>query len=125
MTDTSAGSSSQSSRIRPVAAIALAVIAVLLATMAVDAFWLHDRIFNTDAFVESLAPLPQDPAVSTAIATKTVEVLGASGTAEAKVAEVLPDRLAFLTPRVFDLVEEQVSPVPSVISPNSHSRMTT
>jgi len=108
MTDTSAGSSSQPSRTRPIAAIALAVIAVLLATMAVDAFWLHDRIFNTDAFVESLAPLPQDPAVSTAIATRTVEVLGSSGTAEARVAEVLPERLAFLTPRVFDLVEEQV-----------------
>ena len=108
MTDTTAASDSQSSRIRPIAAIALAVIAVLLATMAVDAFWLHERIFNNEQFVESLAPLPQDPAVSTAIATKTVEVLSASGTAEAKVAEVLPDRLAFLTPNVFDLVEEKV-----------------
>ena len=108
MTDTTAASDSQSSRIRPIAAIALAVIAVLLATMAVDAFWLHERIFNNEQFVESLAPLPQDPAVSIAIATKTVEVLSASGTAEAKVAEVLPDRLAFLTPNVFDLVEEKV-----------------
>jgi len=108
MTDTTAASGSQSSRIGPIAAISLAVIAVLLATMAVDAFWLHERIFNNEQFVESLAPLPQDPAVSTAIATKTVEVLSASGTAEAKVAEVLPDRLAFLTPNVFDLVEEKV-----------------
>ena len=108
MTDSTAVSGSQPSRIRPIAAIALAVIAVLLATMAVDAFWLHERIFNNEQFVESLAPLPQDPAVSTAIATKTVEVLSASGTAEAKVAEVLPDRLAFLTPNVFDLVEEKV-----------------
>lgn len=108
MTDSTASSGSQSSRIRPIASIALAVIAVLLATMAVDAFWLHERIFNNEQFVESLAPLPQDPAVSTAIATKTVEVLSASGTAEAKVAEVLPDRLAFLTPNVFDLVEEKV-----------------
>ena len=108
MTDSAAASGSQPSRIRPIAAIALAVIAVLLATMAVDAFWLHERIFNNEQFVESLAPLPQDPAVSTAIATKTVEVLSASGTAEAKVAEVLPDRLGFLTPNVFDLVEEKV-----------------
>ena len=108
MTDTTAASGSQSGRIGPIAAISLAVIAVLLATMAVDAYWLHDRIFNNEQFVESLAPLPQDPAVSTAIATKTVEVLSASGTAEAKVAEVLPDRLAFLTPNVFDLVEEKV-----------------
>ena len=108
MTDTPAGSNSQSSRIRVVAAVALAVVAILLATMAADAFWLHERIFNTDNFVESLAPLPQDPAVSTAIATRTVEGLSAGGTAEEKVAEVLPDRLAFLTPNVFDLVEEKV-----------------
>jgi hypothetical protein len=84
------------------------VIAVVLASMAVDAFWLHQRIFDTDKFVESLAPLPQDPAVSTAIATRAVEVLSASGTAQARVTEVLPDRLAFLTPNVFELVEEQV-----------------
>jgi hypothetical protein len=109
MTDTPGGPDSQPSRrIRVVAAVALSVVAVLLATMAVDGFWLHDRIFDTDNFVESLAPLPQDPAVSTAIATRTVEVLSAGGTAEARVAEVLPERLAFLTPNVFDLVEEKV-----------------
>ena len=96
------------SRIRTIAAVVVTVLAVLLATMAVDAFWLHDRIFDTDHFVNALAPLPQDPAVSTAIATKTVEVLGSNGAAESKVAEVLPDRLAFLAPRVMGLVEEQV-----------------
>ena len=108
MPDTTADPSADSSRVRSIAAIALAVVAVLLATMAVDAFWLHDRIFSTESFVESLAPLPQDPAVSTAIATKTVEVLSASGTAESRVAEALPERLAFLTPNVFELVEEKV-----------------
>ena len=126
MTDTTAASGSQSSRIGPIAAISLAVIAVLLATMAVDAFWLHERIFNNEQFVESLAPLPQDPAVSTAIATKTVEVLSASGTAEAKVAEVLPDRLAFLTPNVFDLVEEKVFDATiSLVSSDAFARIWT
>lgn len=108
MSDPATNSGTQSNRTRSIAAITLAVIAVVLASMAVDAFWLHQRIFDTDKFVESLAPLPQDPAVSTAIATRTVEVLSASGTAQARVAEVLPDRLAFLTPNVFELVEEQV-----------------
>jgi hypothetical protein len=108
MTEPSAESISQSGQTRTIAAVTLAIIAVLLASMAVNAFWLHDRIFNTESFVESLGPLPQDPAVSTAIATKTVEALSAGGTAEEKIAEVLPDRLAFLTPNVFDLVEEQV-----------------
>ena len=95
-------------RTRTIAAVAVTVLAVLLATLAVDAFWLHDRIFDTEHFVESLAPLPQDPAVSTAIATKTVEVLASNSTAESKVAEVLPDRLAFLAPNVMGLVEDKV-----------------
>jgi hypothetical protein len=93
---------------RTIAAVVVTLLAVVLAAMAVDGFWLHDRVFNTEHFVESLAPLPQDPAISTAIATKTVEVLGSGGTAESKIAEVMPDRLAFLAPRVMGLVEEQV-----------------
>ena len=108
MTEPSPEPDAHQGRIRSIAAVALAVIAVLLGSMAVDAFWLHQRIFNTDNFVESLAPLPQDPAVSTAIATRTVEVLSAGGTAESKVADILPDRLAFLAPDVFDVVEEKV-----------------
>ena len=67
MTEPSAESNSQSGQTRTIAAVTLAVIAVLLASMAVNAFWLHDRIFNTESFVESLGPLPQDPAVSTAV----------------------------------------------------------
>jgi hypothetical protein len=108
MTETLPEPDSQSGRIRVIAAITLAVVAVVLGSMAVDAFWLHQRIFNTDSFVESLAPLPQDPVVTTAIATRTVEVLSASGTAESRVADLLPERLAFLSPNVSDLVEEKV-----------------
>jgi len=108
VSDTTAESTADSGRLRLIAAIALAVVAVLLAAMAVDAFWLHERVFNTENFVESLAPLPQDPAVSTAIATKTVEVLSEGGTAESRITEALPERLAFLTPNVLDLVEEKV-----------------
>ena len=98
MTETPPEPDARSGRIRVIAAVALAVVAVVLGSMAVDAFWLHQRIFNTDNFVESLAPLPQDPVVTTAIATRTVEVLSASGTAESRVADLLPERLAFLAP---------------------------
>jgi hypothetical protein len=97
-----------SKRLRAVASITLAVVAALIMSLAVDAFWLHDRIFDTDSFVEALAPLPQDPAVSTAVATRTVEALSSAGTAEAKVAEALPDRLAFLAPEFTGLLEDRV-----------------
>ena len=126
MPDATSDPITDSGRVRQISAVALAVIAVLLATMAVDAFWLHDRIFDTESFVESLAPLPQDPAVSTAIATKTVDVLSASGTAESRVAEVLPERLAFLTPNVLDLVEEKVyDATRSLVESDAFSRVWT
>ena len=48
-------------------AITLAVISSIFVSMAVDAFWLNNAIFDEDGFVERVAPLPKDPAVSTAI----------------------------------------------------------
>lgn len=93
---------------RLVVAIVLAVLASLAVSLAVNAFWLHDRIFDTDNFVEALAPLPQNPAVSTAIATRAVEALDGGGAAEATIAEALPDQLAFLAPDFTGLVEQRV-----------------
>jgi hypothetical protein len=106
--DETAAPSTGSSRRRVIASITLAVIAALIMSMAVNAFWLHDRIFDTESFVEALAPIPQDQAVSTAVATRTVEALSTAGAAESKVAEVLPERLAFLAPDFTGLVEERV-----------------
>jgi len=106
--DETAAASAGNSRSRAIASVTLAVIAALIMSMAVSAFWLHDRIFDTESFVEALAPIPRDPAVSTAVATRTVEALSTAGDAESKVAEVLPERLAFLAPEFTGLVEERV-----------------
>jgi hypothetical protein len=108
MPDQGAPAPAGAKSVRAIAAITAAVIAALTVSLAVDAFWLHDRIFNTDSFVEALAPLPRDPAVSTAVATRTVEAISDAGNAEAKVADVLPDRLAFLAPDFTGLIEDRV-----------------
>ena len=64
--------SEQTGRTATFAAITLAIIAAILVSMAVDTYWLRDRIFDTDGFVESLAPLPQDPVIFSADAWENI-----------------------------------------------------
>jgi len=92
--------------IRRYVALALAVLAALAIAVSVDTVWMHQRIFDTDTFVETLAPLPQNPAVSDAIAMHAAEALTAGGVLENRVAEALPDKLGFLAPKFTDFVEE-------------------
>ncbi|MEN8235037.1 MAG: hypothetical protein ABFR89_08980 [Actinomycetota bacterium] len=96
------------STVRGSIGIFLAIIAALITWMSVDGAWLHERVFDTDAFVESLEPLPQEPAVSMAIALRTTEALGRNLEVEARVAEALPDRLAFLAPKFVGFVGDYV-----------------
>ncbi|MEA2009346.1 MAG: hypothetical protein U9N78_01430 [Actinomycetota bacterium] len=96
------------SRIAAFIGITLAVLAGLLISISVDTYWLHERVFDTDSFVESLAPLPNDPAVSTAIATKAAGAFDEGATIEQRVAEALPDQLAFLTPKFVEFTQEFV-----------------
>jgi hypothetical protein len=88
--------------------IMLAVIAGIFVSISVDTYWLHDRIFDTDNFVESLAPLPKDPAISTAIAVRAAGAFDESATIEQRIAEALPDQLAFLTPKFVEFTQEFV-----------------
>ena len=83
---------------RTVLGITLAVIAAVLVSISVDTYWLHDRIFDSENFVESLAPLPKDPVISTAIAVQAAEALDGSAAIEQQLADALPDQLDFLTP---------------------------
>ncbi|MEA2024270.1 MAG: hypothetical protein U9N79_08290 [Actinomycetota bacterium] len=91
-----------------VIAITLAVIAAILVSIAVDTYWLHDRIFDSEHFVESLAPLPKDPAISTAIAVHAAEALDQGTAIEQRVAEALPEKLGFLTPKFVEFTQEFV-----------------
>lgn len=88
--------------------VALAVIAGIFVSISVDTYWLHDRIFDTDNFVESLAPLPKDPAVSTAIAAHAAGAFDQGTVIEQRVAEALPDQLEFLTPKFVEFTQEFV-----------------
>ncbi|MFV9673059.1 MAG: hypothetical protein ACNYZH_07515 [Acidimicrobiia bacterium] len=108
MTESAPERSEEQGRVPILIGIALAVIAGILVSISVDTYWLHDRIFDTDNFVESLAPLPKDPAVSTAIATRAAGALDQGTAIEQRVADALPDQFEFLTPKFVEFTQEFV-----------------
>ena len=60
-------------RWRSVAATALITIGCLLAPIAVVAVWASDQISDTDRYVETVAPLADDPAVQAAVTDDITE----------------------------------------------------
>jgi len=108
MTEGLRGQTERRGRTSAFIGITLAVIAAILVSISVDTYWLHDRIFDTDNFVESLAPLPKDPAISTAIAVHAAEALEQGTAIEQRVADALPDQLGFLAPKLVELTQEFV-----------------
>ena len=77
-------------RWRSVVAILLVVLAALLAPLAVTAVWLHERILSTDGYVETVAPLVDDPAVTDAIANRVVDQLFRVADVQQRVTDALP-----------------------------------
>jgi len=57
------------------AAIGLLIVAALLSGFAVVAVYLRAEVLNTDAYVETIAPLGQDPTVRTAVAQRLTNEL--------------------------------------------------
>ena len=105
---TAGANPSKRSPTRGAIAITLAVIASIFVSMAVDAFWLDRAIFDSDGFVERVAPLPKNPAVSSAIAASTVQALSQDGALQAQVADALPDELTFLASTFTEFAAELV-----------------
>lgn len=93
---------------RGITAIILALIAALVLSLSVSTIWMHRTIFDTDTFVETLAPLPKDPAISTAIAMHAVEAFEQNRDVQSRMAEALPEGLGFLAPVLTDYIADFV-----------------
>lgn len=64
------------SRWRAVTSATLIVVACVLAPLSVTAVWAHNQVSDTDAYVRTVAPLADDPAIQAAVADKvTAQVL--------------------------------------------------
>jgi hypothetical protein len=67
-----------------------------LAPLAVFSIWLRDEVTNTDAYVETVAPLSNNRAIDAAVAAKVTTELFARVDVEALVRQVLPEQGQFL-----------------------------
>jgi hypothetical protein len=60
---------------RPVVATVAIVLLTIVAPLAVVATWAHDQISDTDRYVETVAPLAEDPAIQDAVITRITSAL--------------------------------------------------
>jgi len=81
---------------RNFAAISLAIIAALLIALAVPALWLNRMVSDTDVYVETVAPLADDPDIQNAVATAATDAIVEKIDAQARLEEVLPENLQIL-----------------------------
>ncbi len=90
----------------------LIILGCLTVTIAVAVVWLNQEVFSTDKYVETIAPLSQDPAIKDAVARSATNQLFERANAEQLTREALPDRADFLAAPIAGatqgFVEEQV-----------------
>jgi len=78
------------------------LLSALLAPLAIVATWAHDQVSDTDRYVETVAPLAEDPAVQRAVSSRiTARILGfldiqavTSDAVDALAARGVPDNVA-------------------------------
>ncbi|MEP7194846.1 MAG: hypothetical protein ABI903_18565 [Actinomycetota bacterium] len=90
--------------LRQVVAAVLVFIAALGATASVIGVWAGRTTLNTDRWVETVAPLSQDPAVRAAVSAYSTEQIFSTLNVEQRVREALPPKAAFLTSPLTDQV---------------------
>jgi hypothetical protein len=90
---------------RMTVAFVLVILFAVALYAANHAVWFATTVLSTDQFVDTLAPLPEDPAVATALgsqfATSVVENNDVAGT----IAGLLPDGIAFISAPITEAIE--------------------
>lgn len=103
--------SSEQSRVglRWTIVVSLLIVGALLVAAAVGALWLNRTIMDTDRWVETVAPLAEEPAIQDAIATAVTEAVFEEVDVTGMAEEVLPEQLDFLAAPIGAQVEEWVA----------------
>ncbi len=90
----------------------LVVVACLAVLAAALAIWAHTLVFNTDKWVEVVAPIGKDPEVTQAASVYLTDKAIEASDLESRIAEALPTRAAFLaaplTEQVRTFTQERV-----------------
>lgn len=106
---TTAVASRRSRRVRSVLVNALAVLACLATLVSVVAVWTHETLFDTDAFMEIIGPLADDPAITDAVGVALTDQLFQVVDAQQLATDALPERAQFLAVPLTNAVQGYLS----------------
>jgi hypothetical protein len=81
------------------------VLGCILAAVSVAATWIKLTALDTDTYVDTVGPLVQDEAVTTALSTRLADKLFSSIDVETTVEDLLPQRAQALAPALVAIVE--------------------
>jgi hypothetical protein len=81
------------------------VLGCILAAVSVAATWIKLTALDTDTYVDTVGPVVQDEAVTTALSTRLTDRLFSSIDVETTVEDLLPQRAQALAPALVGIVE--------------------
>ena len=90
---------------RWVFSIVLIIVASLSLVSAIGAYWVSSTLLDTDTYVETIAPLADDPAIQNAVADVVTEQVMEYVDVQGIVEENLPEKLHLLGPTLESAVE--------------------
>ena len=99
----------KNARLKKIAAVILIVLACVVGTLSVAIVWLEQVLLDTDRYVETVAPLSEDPAIKDALANRITDELFTRTNAEQLAQEVLPDKIDFLAAPITGATEGYVN----------------
>jgi hypothetical protein len=97
-----------SATVRRVIVVVLVVIGCVLAPISVIGIWARNTLLDSDQYVETVAPLADDPAIQEALADRVTIRLFEAVDVEAELTEALPPQATFVVPFVADGLERFV-----------------
>jgi len=86
----------------------LVMVVCVLAPISVLGVWVRNTVLHTDQFVDTMAPLSDNPDIQQAVANRVGTAVGESDDIEAQVRDLLPTRAERLAPVIMGGVEQAV-----------------
>ena len=96
---------------RKILGVVLAIFAMIVLVLSVEAVWMKTTLEDEDQFVETFAPLAEDAAVVTAVSVRVADGVVESEEVQAFISDGLPDGLGVLAIPINAAIREVVQTV--------------
>ena len=97
--------------VRTTAVVVLMAIGFLLTPVSIASIWLRNTVYDTDTYVQTVAPLAQNPAVTDAVSAKITASIFEQVDVESLLQQNLPPNLAFAAGPLSGQIQSQTNGV--------------